>query len=141
VVEEPTDSDTPLGLRPGSRFGHYRLRRLLGRGGFGEVYEAQDNVMDRVVAVKLLAAPYSQNQVFRQRLYREARAAGRLHEPHLLPIGLALNELPKLCFAHPCVEGLPPAVVVGRRVVAFATARAAWESPGPQRVRGWFADR
>jgi serine/threonine-protein kinase len=42
--------------------------------------------MDRVVALKLLAPPYSQNQVFRQRLYREARAAGRLHEPHVVPI-------------------------------------------------------
>jgi serine/threonine protein kinase len=42
------------------------------------VYEAEDTVMGRVVAVKLLAAPYSQNQVFSQRLYREARAAGRL---------------------------------------------------------------
>jgi serine/threonine protein kinase len=42
--------------------------------------------MDRVVALKLLAAPYSQSQVFRQRLYREARAAGRLHEPHVVPV-------------------------------------------------------
>ncbi len=33
VVDEPTDSQTPPGLRPGSRFGRYRLRRLLGRGG------------------------------------------------------------------------------------------------------------
>jgi serine/threonine protein kinase len=86
VVDEPTASETPSGLRPGSRFGHYRLKRLLGRGGYGEVYEAEDTLMDRAVALKLLAAPYSQNQAFRQRLYREARNAGKLHEPHVVPI-------------------------------------------------------
>ena len=41
--------------RAGSRFGHYHLRRLLGRGGMGDVYEAEDTVKERVVALKLMS--------------------------------------------------------------------------------------
>ena len=85
-MAEPTSSGTTPGLRAGSRFGHYRLIRLRGEGGFGQVWEAEDTVMDRVVAIKLLKPAYSGNQTFRQRLYREARTAGRLHEPHVVPI-------------------------------------------------------
>jgi serine/threonine-protein kinase len=76
-VDEPTTFHSPQNLRVGSRFGHFRLKRLLGEGGFGQVWEVEDSVMDRTVAVKVLKPAYSGNEVFRQRLYLEARAAGR----------------------------------------------------------------
>ena len=72
--------------RVGTDFGRYRLRRLLGRGGMGEVYEAEDTTKDRIVALKLLPIAMSNDPVFRKRLQREARSAGRLQEPHVVPI-------------------------------------------------------
>ncbi|MEU0497716.1 serine/threonine-protein kinase [Mycobacterium sp. NPDC006124] len=72
--------------REGTMFGHYRLLRLIGRGGMGEVYEAQDTQKDRIVALKLLPESVSHDPVFRARLQREAHSAGRLQEPHVVPI-------------------------------------------------------
>lgn len=69
-----------------SQFGPYLLRRLIGSGGMGSVYEAQDTVMDRVVALKLISGPYAQDPEYRQRLQREARIAGRLQDPHVAPV-------------------------------------------------------
>jgi serine/threonine protein kinase, bacterial len=74
------------GSRLGSQFGPYRLMRLLGRGGMGEVYEAEDTRKRRVVALKLISGDFSGDPMFRARMQREADAAGRLTEPHVVPI-------------------------------------------------------
>src|SRR4051794_21098472 len=72
--------------RAGSMFGPYHLKRLLGRGGMGEVYEAEHTVKEWTVGLKLMTAEFSKDAVFRERMKREARIAGRLQEPHVVPI-------------------------------------------------------
>jgi len=114
--EDPTVFDSrPFGA--GSQFGHYRLRRLLGRGGFGDVWEAEDTVMDRVVALKLLKPGYSDNENFRQRLFREARTAGRLREPHVVPI-------------HHCGE-IDGQLYIDMRIIDGADLHAVLSQEGP----------
>jgi serine/threonine-protein kinase len=85
-MEERPMTGTEGPSRVGTDFGPYRLKRLIGRGGMGEVYEAYDTKKDRTVALKLLPEAVSHDPVFRKRLQREAHSAGRLLEPHVVPI-------------------------------------------------------
>jgi serine/threonine protein kinase len=70
----------------GTPFGRYRLIALLGRGGMGEVWRAEDTITDRVVAIKVLPPNLSSDTDFQQRFRREALAAARLETPHVVPI-------------------------------------------------------
>jgi serine/threonine protein kinase len=70
----------------GWEFGRYRVEELIARGGMGEVHRAYDTEHDRVVALKLLSDHVATDDGFRQRFIREARAAARLREPHVIPI-------------------------------------------------------
>lgn len=77
---------TSVGLGAGTNFGKYRITRLLGKGGMGQVYEAYDTAKDRTVALKILADQPAQNEQFRTRFLRESHAAAALQEPHIIPI-------------------------------------------------------
>ncbi|WP_157681339.1 serine/threonine-protein kinase [Mycobacterium sp. JS623] len=70
----------------GTPFGRYRLIELLGRGGMGEVWRAYDSEIDRIVALKMLLPQISQDPDYEKRFRREARAAARLDDPHVVPI-------------------------------------------------------
>lgn len=70
----------------GTPFGRYRLIKLLGRGGMGEVWRAYDTDTDRIVAIKLLPGHLSDDAEFQRRFRREAHAAAQLNSPHVIPI-------------------------------------------------------
>lgn len=67
-------------------FGHYRLQKLIGRGGMGEVYQAYDTKTDRVVALKVLPHSMAQDETFQARFRRESQAAAGINDPHVVPI-------------------------------------------------------
>ncbi|HEY3204522.1 MAG TPA: serine/threonine-protein kinase, partial [Thermoanaerobaculia bacterium] len=70
-------------LAAGSRLGPYEILAPLGAGGMGEVYRAKDTRLDRVVAVKVLPARFSEDAEMRKRFEREARAISALSHPHI----------------------------------------------------------
>jgi eukaryotic-like serine/threonine-protein kinase len=80
ATQEPCPSGA--GVRVGTLLdGKYRLVRLLGQGGMGEVYEGEHNVIGRRVAVKFLLGEYARHPEVALRFVNEARAAGSIaHE-------------------------------------------------------------
>ncbi|QIV80151.1 serine/threonine protein kinase [Mycolicibacterium frederiksbergense] len=70
----------------GTPFGRYRLVKVLGRGGMGEVWQAYDTAMNRVVALKVLPANLADDDTYQRRFRREAQMAAGLDEPHIVPI-------------------------------------------------------
>jgi serine/threonine-protein kinase len=72
--------------QPGTTVGPYRLGRRLGVGGMGEVFEAHDPVLDRRVALKLIAPALAGDPGFRARFVREARVQASLDSPHVVHV-------------------------------------------------------
>ena len=73
-------------LTPGSRFLHYQIISLLGTGGMGQVYLAEDIRLRRKIALKTLAPQYAGDANALLRLEQEARASSALNHPNILTI-------------------------------------------------------
>ncbi len=70
----------------GARVGHVRLESLVGVGGMGEVYRGHDEVLDRRVAVKVIAGAARFSEEGRVRFRREAKVLARLAHPNVCQI-------------------------------------------------------
>ncbi len=84
-LDDPRAAPPPEDL-PALRLGRYRIQRLLGKGGFGTVYAAHDEDLDRPVAVKV---PYAHRLVTAgqpEAYHAEARLHASLDHPHIVPI-------------------------------------------------------
>jgi predicted Zn finger-like uncharacterized protein len=68
------------------QIGRFQIRRWLGGGTFGTVYQAHDPVLDREVALKVPRAGASGNSEARARFLREPKAAAGLRHPNIVPV-------------------------------------------------------
>jgi hypothetical protein len=92
--QEPQVSDATKTVTPTPQFialqtviaGRFSLEREIGRGGGAVVYLARDVTLDRPVAIKLLHPDVAANQTMRRQFLREARTAGVLSQPNIVPI-------------------------------------------------------
>ena len=81
-----------MSLAAETQLGRYQIRSLLGAGGMGEVYLAQDTSLNRKVALKVLPVEVAANQDRMRRFKQEATAAASLNHPniaHIYEIGAA----------------------------------------------------
>src|SRR5688572_30228355 len=81
VADELTSPEPQL---IGRQLANYRIVSLLGRGGMGGVYLAEDNRLRRKVALKLLPAKFTADADRVRRFKREARAASATNHPNIL---------------------------------------------------------
>jgi uncharacterized RDD family membrane protein YckC len=98
--DTPVPSPVPGVLHPGTTFGGYRLGRVLGRGGMGVVYEAEEIASGRRIALKALQRRHG-DEYDRERFEREGRLAASIDHEHCVYV-----------FGAEEIDGVPASAMV-----------------------------
>lgn len=97
TLKPPDKHDSVYTLSPGDALGQYKIIRSLGRGGMGEVYEVEHQVLRKRFALKMLGAELTVRPDAVERFKREAQVMAGLDHPNVLAVdefGLAPPESP-----------------------------------------------
>jgi serine/threonine protein kinase len=89
----------------GSSIGRFTIRALLGTGGMGQVYRAEDSKLMRKVALKRMAPQFRGDEHYRRRFLKEAQLACRLTNEHIAAVYDVLEELSEIFLVMEYVEG------------------------------------
>ena len=98
------ESDTSPGLDAPTRLGRYRITNKLGEGGMGVVYAAQDDRLNRRVALKMIRKGAADERA-RERLWREARVAASVNHPNVCQLYEVGEDNGELFLAMELLEG------------------------------------
>jgi serine/threonine-protein kinase len=112
------------GFSVGSRIAGYRLEEQIGEGGMAVVFRAQDERLQRQVALKILSPALAADDEFRRRFLRESRSAAAVDDPHIIPVFEAGDANGVLFIAMRYVPGGDVGTLV-RRLGPLPGARAA----------------
>jgi eukaryotic-like serine/threonine-protein kinase len=104
------------------RLGHFRILKVIGRGGMGVVYEAIDERLNRRSALKVLPQAHAEDLERRQRLLWEARAASSLNHPNIVTIYEIGFERNLDYIAMECVQGKSLAEILAEGPLPSAMA-------------------
>ncbi len=99
----------------GSLGPNYQVRRVVGRGGFAEVYEVWDRNLERRLAAKVLSPQVVATHGALERFKQEARTVARLSHPAILPIHFVGDSNELAYYVMPFVEGESLASLIERR--------------------------
>jgi hypothetical protein len=141
------DDETVLEAPPVDEEGlfadRYRVLKMLGQGGMGVVYQAEDVRLKRFVALKFLTAALSAHAQSRSRFLREAQAAAALDDPHVCTVYEAGEDRGRAYIAMAFIDGptLRDRIAQGRgwpgsRISAWHAGKTLASPPGRQASPG-----
>jgi serine/threonine protein kinase len=96
------------------RFGSYRVLKVLGAGGMGVVFQAEDVTLKRLVALKAMRRALAASPTARQRFLREAQTAASIEHDHIMPIYQVDEDRGVPFIAMPFLNGEPLDVRLAR---------------------------